>query len=98
MIVEHQSSDRKEEFNTIGVATARRQARDRSYEKQSPPPKRRSASVGVRREARPASSMSYLQLLSSATITYQEIYGGARLYRARPVYYVSNNYRSAIRY
>ena len=96
------SHDRKEEFNTIEVAAARRKARERPNEKQSSSSELRSASVGgfrhIPRETRSASSMSYLQLLSSATITYQEIYGGSRLYRARPVYYVSNNYRAAIKY
>ena len=56
---------------------------------------RRATSVGgtgtyrrSRRDTKPASAMSYLQLLSSSVITYQEIYGGARFYRARAIHYL----------
>ena len=98
-------SDKNEDFNTMGVATARRQARERTLnDRQSSPPERRSASVGgpnayrrSRYDAKPASAMSYLQLLSSSTITYQEIYGGARFFRARPIYYIPNGSRAAVR-
>ena len=41
-----------------------------------------------RRDTKPASAMSYLQLLSSSVITYQEIYGGARFYRSRAIHYL----------
>jgi hypothetical protein len=90
------NTERKEEFNTLAVASARREARERpSYEKAYSPPERRSASLGgpsvyrrSRRETKAASAMSYLQLLSSSTITYQEIYGGARFYRARAIHYM----------
>ena len=101
------SDDRKPEFNTIGVANARHRA-----ERRSPPetktsyPERRSASVGgpggFRKQSsqrRGASALSYQQLLSSATITYQEIYGGSRMYRNyRPIYYIPNKFDAAIRY
>ena len=98
-------SEKNDDFNTIGVATARRQARERTInDRQSSPPERRSASVGgpnayrrSRYDTKPASAMSYLQLLSSSTITYQEIYGGARFFRARPIYYIPNGSRAAVR-
>ena len=85
----------------MGVATARREARERSSHGESySPPERRAASVGgprrSRRDTKPASAMSYLQLLSSSTITYQEIYGGSRFYRARAINYIPT-YSRAIR-
>ena len=78
------------------VATSRREARrDFSLDKESPS-ERRATSAGraegayrrSRRDTKPASAMSYLQLLSSSVITYQEIYGGARFYRARAIHYL----------
>jgi len=90
------SAERKEEFNTMTVATSRREARrDFSLDKESPS-ERRATSTGraegayrrSRRDTKPASAMSYLQLLSSPVITYQEIYGGARFYRARAIHYL----------
>ena len=90
----------------MGVATARREARERSsHEERYSPPERRAASVGgpsvyrrSRRDTKPASAMSYLQLLSSSTITYQEIYGGSRFYRARAINYIPTYSRATIRY
>ena len=87
------NTERKEEFNTLAVSTARREARDRSShgENYSPPDRRAASLEGPsmyrrsRRDTKPASAMSYLQLLSSSTITYQEIYGGSRFYRARAI-------------
>ena len=90
----------------MGVSTARREARERSsHGKDYSPPERRAASVGgpslfqrSHRETKPASAMSYLQLLSSSTITYQEIYGGSRFYRARALHYIPTYSRATIRY
>ena len=93
---------KKADFNTVGVANARRQCQERD----APAEKkisRRSASVGGASvlhcpSGNSAAKMSYQQLLSSATITYQEIYGGSRMYRSRPTYYVAANYQSALKY